>query len=141
MVADPDLIVEHCPSACRGRGELPTDVGLVRDQVAHQVSEIIARGDLAPAAACPLRLRGVHARRAAGRGACRRVRAGRGGHGSDTDRRSDRQTGTVKIFSDLSGLTISTASLHMQLERIGTLEMTYTEMLHALDRAAGSWSR
>ena len=44
---------------------------------------------------------------------------------------------TVRIFSDLFGLTISTASLQSLLEQTSlTLEVPYTEILLALDDAA-----
>jgi hypothetical protein len=42
---------------------------------------------------------------------------------------------TVRIFSDLFGLTISTTSLQSLLEQTSlTLEVPYTVILHALDQ-------
>jgi transposase len=45
MVADPDRVVEHWPTACAGCGEQISDRDRVAagDPVAHQVSEIIVR--------------------------------------------------------------------------------------------------
>ncbi len=48
MVADPDRVIEHWPPACEGCGE-PFDghAGREGDPVAHQVSEIVVRVEVA----------------------------------------------------------------------------------------------
>jgi transposase len=138
MVADPDRVIEHWPQSCQGcGGQLDRDQ-TVGDPVAHQVSEIITRVEVSEhrrmrvrcdCGACTLaRLPDGVAAGAFGPGvaaATAALTAGRIG------RRE-----TVRIFSDLFGLTISTASLQGLLEQTSlTLEVPYAEILHALDDA------
>jgi len=52
MVADPDRVVEHWPSACAGCGEQISDRVADGDPVAHQVSEIIVRVEITSIAGC-----------------------------------------------------------------------------------------
>lgn len=139
MVADPDRVVEHWPEACEGcGGALGEQAGCEGDPVAHQVSEIIVRVEV------------TEHRRMRVRCGCGRctlaelpggVPAGAFGPGvaaaaaTLTAARIGRRE-TVRIFSDLFGLTISTASLQSLLEQTSiTLEAPYTEILAALDAA------
>jgi transposase len=140
MVADPDRVVEHWPVACEGcGGQLGQDERPVGDPVSHQVSEIITRVEV------------TEHRRMRVRCDCGRctlaglpvgVPGGAFGPGiaaagaTLTAARIGRRE-TVRIFSDLFGLTISTASLQSLLEETSlTLEAPYTEILAALDNAA-----
>jgi transposase len=139
MVVDPDRVVEHRPSVCGRCGdELPADGALVGEPVSHQVSEIITRVEVTEhrrmrvrcdCGACTL------AKLPAG------VPSGAFGPGVQaaaatlTAARVGRRE-TVRIFSDLFGLTISTASLQTLLERSAVaFEAPYTEILAALDTA------
>lgn len=139
MVADPDRVIEHWPRACDGCGEpLDQDRGGDGDPVAHQVSEIIVRVEV------------TEHRRMRLRCECGRctlapvpdgVPAGAFGPGvaaaaaTLTAARIGRRE-TVRIFSDLFGLTISPGSLQALLEQTSlTLEAPYTEILRALDTA------
>jgi transposase len=144
MVADPDRVIEHWPESCEGcgaqfgRGEQT----LMGDPVAHQVSEIIARVEVTEHRRMRVRcdcgactLSGLPAG----------VSAGAFGPGvaaaaaTLTAARIGRRE-TVRIFSDLFGLTISTASLQSLLEQTSlTLEVPYIEILHALEPRAGPW--
>lgn len=139
MVAEPDRVVEHWPESCRGcGGQLGRDgQPLAGDPVAHQVSEIITRVEVTEHRRMRVRC---------DCGACTLaglpdgVPAGAFGPGvaaaaaTLTAARVGRRE-TVRIFSDLFGLTISTASLQSLLEQTSlTLEVPYTEVLHALDR-------
>jgi transposase len=138
LVADPDRVIEHWPRSCQGCGaQLGQDETLVGDPVAHQVSEIITRVEVTEhrrlrvrcdCGACTLASLpvGVPAR-AFGPGVAAAA-------ATLTAARIGRRE-TVRIFSDLFGLTISTASLQALLEQSAlTLEVPYTEILHALDR-------
>lgn len=139
MVANPDRVVEHRPAACSGcGGELGEDGELVGEPVAHQVSEIITRVEVTEHRRMRVRCRC---------GTCTLaelpdgVPAGSFGPGVQaaaatlTAARVGRRE-TVRIFSDLFGLTISLASLQRLLERTSiTLEAPYTEILAALDDA------
>jgi len=139
MVADPDRVVEHWPRACEGCGEpLDERQGCEGDPVAHQVSEIIVRVEVTEH-------RRMRVRCDCGRctlaGVPDGVPAGAFGPGvaaaaaTLTAARIGRRE-TVRIFSDLFGLTISTASLQALLEQTSlTLEAPYTEILYALDQA------
>jgi transposase len=138
MVADPDRVVEHWPASCQGcGGMLSQDQTVVGDPVAHQVSEIITRVEVTEHRRLRVRC---------DCGACTLaglpdgVPAGAFGPGiaaaaaTLTAARIGRRE-TVRIFSDLFGLTISTASLQSLLEQTSlTLEVPYTEILHALDQ-------
>ena len=139
MVADPDHVVAHWPQACRGcGGQLGQDgQALVGDPVAHQVSEIISRVEVTEHRRMRVRC---------DCGACTLaelpdgVPAGVFGPGvaataaTLTAARIGRRE-TVRIFSDLFGLTISIASLQSLLEQTSlTLEAPYIEILEALDR-------
>lgn len=139
MVANPDRVIEHRPAACSGcGGQLGEDDELVGEPVAHQVSEIVTRVEVTEHRR--LRVRCCC-------GACTLaalpdgVPAGAFGPGVQaaaatmTAARIGRRE-TVRNFSDLFGLTISTASLQALLEQTSlTLEAPYTEILAALDRA------
>ena len=139
LVADPDRVVEHWPLSCRGcGGQLRQDETLAGDPVAHQVSEIVTRVEVTEHRRMRVRC---------DCGACTLaglpdgVPAGAFGPGvaaaaaTLTAARVGRRE-TVRIFSDLFGLTISTASLQSLLEQTSlTLEAPYTEILYALDRA------
>jgi transposase len=139
LVADPDRVVEHWPRACDGCGEpLDQDRGCEGDPVAHQVSEIIVRVEVTEH-------RRMRVRCGCGRctlaGVADGVPGGAFGPGvaaaaaTLTAARIGRRE-TVRIFSDLFGLTISTASLQALLEQASlTLEAPYTEILEALDQA------
>lgn len=138
LVADPDRVVEHWPLSCRGcGGQLRQDETLAGDPVAHQVSEILTRVEVTEHRRMRVRC---------DCGACTLaglpdgVPAGAFGPGvaaaaaTLTAARVGRRE-TVRIFSDLFGLTISTASLQSLLEQTSlTLEAPYTEILYALDR-------
>jgi transposase len=140
MVADPDHVVEHWPAVCNGcGGELAQADVVAGDPVAHQVSEIITRVEVTEHRRMRVRC---------DCGACTLaalpdgVPAGAFGPGVQagaatlTAARIGRRE-TVRIFSDLFGLTISTASLQRLLEQTSvTLEAPYTEILAALDSAA-----
>ena len=136
MVADPDRVVQHWPAACRGCGARLGQEG-VGDPVAHQVSEIIVKVEVTEhqrmrvrcdCGKCTLAVLPVG------------VPAGAFGPGVQaaaatlTAARIGRRE-TVRIFSDLFGLTISTASLQSLLTQSAlTLEVPYLEILQALDR-------
>lgn len=137
MVADPDRVIEHWPSSCQGCGGQLGPDDTVGDPVAHQVSEIITRVEVSEHRRMRVRC---------SCGTCTLaelpdgVPAGSFGAGvaataaTLTAARIGRRE-TVRIFSDLFGLTISTASLQALLAQTAvTLEVPYTEILHALDR-------
>lgn len=138
MVADPDRVIEHWPSSCQGcGGQLEQDdSALEGDPVCHQVSEIITRVVVSEH-------RRMRVRCDCGRCTLAElpdgVPAGAFGPGvaataaTLTAARIGRRE-TVRIFSDLFGLTISTASLQALLGQTAlTLEVPYQEILHALD--------
>jgi transposase len=137
MVADPDRVVEHRPLACSGCGaELVQRGVLVGEPVCHQVSEIVTRVEVTEH-------RRLRVRCDCGRctlaGLPAGVPAGAFGPGvaaaaaTLTAARVGRRE-TVRIFSDLFGLTVSTASLQSLLEQTAiTLEDPYLEILRALD--------
>lgn len=139
MVADPDRVVEHWPPACHGCGEpLGVQRGCEGDPVAHQVSEIVVSVEVTEH-------RRMRVRCDCGRCTLAQLPAGvpAGAFGPAvaaaaatlTAARIGRRE-TVRIFSDLFGLTISPASLQSLLEQTSlTLELPYTEILHALDDA------
>jgi len=139
MVADPDRVIEHWPAACEGCGEsLAGRPGCEGDPVAHQVSEIIVRVEVSEH-------RRMRVRCDCGRCTLAELPDGvpDGAFGPGvaaaaatlTAARVGRRE-TVRIFSDLFGLTISTASLQALLEQTSlTLEAPYTEILAALDTA------
>jgi transposase len=140
MVADPDRVVEHWPQSCEGCGaQLGRDEQtLVGDPVAHQVSEIVTRVEVTEHQRMRVRCDCGACSLAALPGG---VPGGAFGPGvaaaaaTLTAARCGRRE-TVRIFSDLFGLTISTASLQSLLEQTSlTLEVPYTEILHALDDA------
>jgi transposase len=140
MVADPDRVVEHWPQSCEGCGaQLGRDQQtLVGDPVAHQVSEIVTRVEVTEHQRMRVRCDcGTCSLAALPDG----VPAGAFGPAvaataaTLTAARIGRRE-TVRIFSDLFGLTISTASLQSLLEQTSlTLEVPYSEILHALDDA------
>ncbi len=139
MVADPDRVVEHWPQACGGCGEpLGEQSGPEGDPVCHQVSEIIVRVEVTEH-------RRMRVRCECGRCTLAGLPDGvpAGAFGPEvaaaaatlTAARIGRRE-TVRIFSDLFGLTISPASLQALLEQTSlTLEAPYTEILAALDRS------
>lgn len=140
MVADPDRVVEHWPAVCQGCGDRiePDADSLVGDPVAHQVSEIVTRVEVTEHRRMRLRC---------GCGACTLAELAVGvspgafgpGIGAAAATLTAARIGrreTVRIFSDLFGLTISTAALQTLLEQTSlTLETPYLEILQALDHA------
>jgi transposase len=138
MVAAPDHVVKHWPSACQGCGGALAEgnTALVGEPVAHQVSEVIVTVEVTEhrrmrvrcdCGACTL------AELPAG------VPAGAFGPGvqaaaaSLCAARVGRRE-TVRVFSDLFGLTISPGSLQGLLEQSAVaLEDPYLEILKALD--------
>jgi transposase len=139
MVADPDHVVEHWPQACQGcGGRLDHDgQALVGDPVSHQVSEIVTRVEVTEHRRMRVRcdcgactLAGLPDGVPAGAFGASVAAAAATLTAARIGRRE-----TVRIFSDLFGLTISTASLQSLLEQASvTLEVPYTEILQALDR-------
>jgi transposase len=150
MVADPDRVVEHWPSACAGCGEQLSDRVADGDPVAHQVSEIIVRVEvtehrrmrarcqcgcrtLAPLpAGVPTGAFGPAAAAAAATLTAARV--------------SRRQA--ARLLADLCGLAISAASVEALVKQASdALEDAYVEVLAAVDQSAvrgadeTSWQR
>ena len=139
MVADPDRVVEHWPQSCQGcGGQLAREERRrVGDPVSHQVSEIVVRVEVTEHQRMRVRCDCGRCTLAALPDG---VPAGVFGAGvaaaaaTLTAARVGRRE-TVRIFSDLFGLTISTASLQALLEQTSlTLEVPYLEILDALDR-------
>jgi transposase len=137
MVAAPDR-VEHWPSACRGCGAGLTeeDAAVAGEPVCHQVSEVIVRVEVTEHHRMRLRC---------DCGTCTLaelpdgVPAGAFGPGvqaavaSLCAARVGRRE-TVRVFSDLFGLTVSLATVQALLEQSAiALEDPYLEILHALD--------
>jgi transposase len=138
MVADPDRVVEHWPTACRGCGAglARDDAAVAGEPVCHQVSEVIVRVEVTEHRRMRLRCdcgrctlaelpEGVPASafgpsvQAAAASLCA-ARVGR--------------RETVRVFSDLFGLTVSPATVQALLEQSAiALEDPYLEILHALD--------
>jgi transposase len=150
MVADPDHVVEHWPSACAGCGEPISDRVADGDPVAHQVSEIVVRVDVTEH-------RRMRARCQCG---CRTlgdlpagVPAGAFGPAivaaaaTLTAARVSRRE-TARLLADLCGLQISPASVETLVKQASdSIEDTYIEVLNAVDHSAvrgadeTSWQR
>jgi transposase len=136
MVADPDRVIEHWPGACRSCGLGLAGGDAVGDPVAHQVSEIITRIEVTEHRRMRVRCEC---------GACTLaglpagVPAGAFGPGVQATAASlcaarIGRRESVRIFSDLFGLTISPASLQTLLSQsANTLQDPYLEILEALD--------
>jgi transposase len=139
MVADPDRVVEHWPSACAGCGEQIRDRVADGDPVAHQVSEIIVRVEVTEhqrmRVRCSCGCRTL-AELPAG------VPAGAFGPAVaaaaatlTAARVSRRETG--RLLGDLCGLQISAATVEALVKQTSdTLEDTYIEVLAAVDASA-----
>ena len=139
MVADPDRVVEHWPTTCRGcGGELAeADAAVAGEPVCHQVSEVIVRVEVTEHRRMRLRCEC---------GTCTLaelpdgVPAGSFGPGVQATAASlcAARVGrreTVRVFSDLFGLTVSLATVQALLEQSAiALEDPYLEILQALDR-------
>lgn len=137
MVADPDRVVEHWPSACQGCGGSLAEGDAVKGEpVAHQVSEIITRIEVTEHRRMRVRcecgactLAGLPAGVPAGAFGPGVASAAATMCAARIGRRE-----TVRIFSDLFGLTISPASLQGLLAQSAiALEDPYLEILKALD--------
>ena len=136
MVANPDHVVEHWPGACQGCGAGLAEGNADGQPVAHQVSEIIVTVEVTEHRRMRVRC---------DCGACTLadlpagVPTGAFGPGvqaaaaSLCAARVGRRE-TVRVFSDLFGLTVSPASVQALLARSAiALEDPYLEILKALD--------
>ncbi|MCA1681419.1 MAG: transposase, partial [Actinobacteria bacterium] len=141
MVADPDRVVEHWPSACADCGRAISDGDRVADgdAVVHQVSEIIARVEV------------TEHRRMRARCECGRctlaelpvgVPAGAFGPAAAaaaatlTAARVSRRQAAL-LLADLCGLAVSPASVEALIKQASdALEDTYVEVLAAVDQSA-----
>ena len=148
--ADPDLVVEHWPSACASCGEQIGDRVADGDPVAHQVSEIIVRVEVTEH-------RRMRARCSCGWRTLAELPAGvpAGAFGPavaaaaatlTAARVSRRQT--ARLLADLCGLQVSAASIETLVKQASdALEDTYVEVLAAVDQSAvrgadeTSWQR
>jgi transposase len=136
MVADPDHVVEHWPGACQGCGGELAEREAAGDPVAHQVSEVIVRVEVTEHRRMRVRCQCgtcTLAELPAG------VPAGAFGPGvqaaaaSLCAARVGRRE-TVRVFSDLFGLTVSPATVQALLAQSAVaLEDPYLEILKALD--------
>ena len=140
MVADPDRMVEHWPTACGGCGAAIGDAERVCDgePVRHQVSEIVVRTEITEHQRMRVRCR------------CGRctladlppgVPAGAFGPAvaaaaaTLTAARVSRRE-AARLLCDLCGLQISPASLEALVKQASqTLEDTYVEVLDAVDHS------
>lgn len=138
MVADPDRVVEHWPSACAGCGEQIGDRDRVADgdPVAHQVSEIIVRVEVTEH-------RRMRARCQCGNCTLAELPAGvpAGAFGPAaaaaaatlTAARVSRRE-AARLLADLCGLQISPASVETLVKQASdALEDAYVEVLEAVD--------
>lgn len=149
MVADPDRVIEHWPSVCRGCGE-QVDRVADGDPVAHQVSEIIVGVEVTE-----------HRRmRVPCTCGCRTLAQLPGGVSAGafgpavaaaaatlTAARVSRRE-AARLLGDLCGVQISSASVETLVKQASdALEDTYVEVLGAVDSSAvrgadeTSWQR
>jgi transposase len=136
MVADPDRVLEHWPEACQGCGGELAEGNAVGGPVCHQVSEIITRVEVTEHRRMRVRcecgactLAGLPAGVPAGAFGPGVASAAATMCAARIGRRE-----SVRVFSDLFGLTISLASLQALLEQSAiALHDPYLEILHALD--------
>ena len=140
MVADPDRLVAHWPSACGGCGAAVNDDDRVCDgeAVRHQISEIVVSTEVTEHQRMRVRCRcgqrtladlptGVHA------GAFGPAIAAAAA--TLTAARVSRRE-VARLLGDLCGLQISAASVETLLKRTSdTLEDPYIEVLAALDES------
>jgi transposase len=150
MVADPDRVVEHWPSACAGCGEQICDRVADGDPVAHQVSEIIVRVEVTEhrrmRARCQCGCRTL-AELPAGVAAGAFGPAVAAAAATLTAARVSRRE-AARLLGDLCGLQISTASVETLVKQASdALEDAYVEVLGAVDHSAvrgadeTSWQR
>ncbi len=139
MVADPDRVVEHWPSACAGCGEQISDRVGDGDPVAHQVSEIIVRVEVTEHRRMRARCR-CGCRTLAGLPAG--VPAGAFGPAvaaaaaTLTAARVSRRE-AARLLADLCGLHLSAASVETLVKQASdALEDAYVEVLGAVDQSA-----
>lgn len=140
MVADPDRLVDHWPSACDGCGGPIAGGGHVRDgdPVRHQVSEVVVRTEVTE-----------HRRMRVRCGCGRRTLAGLpagvapGAFGPSvaaaaatlTAARVSRRE-VARLLGDLFGMQLSAASVEALLKQASeTLEDPYVEVLAAVDKS------
>lgn len=150
MVADPDRVVEHWPSACAGCGQQISDRVADGDPVAHQVSEIIVRVEVTEH-------RRMRTRCACGSCTLAELPAGvpagafapgvTAAAATLTAARVSRRE-TARLLHDLCGLQISPASVEALVKHASdALEDAYIEVLQAVDQSAvrgadeTSWQR
>jgi hypothetical protein len=141
MVADPDRVVEHWPSACAGCGQAIVDSDRVcdGDPVAHQVSEIIVRVEVTEhrrmrvPCACGCR---TLAELPAGVPAGAFGAAITAAAATLTAARVSRRE-AARLLEDLCGVQISPASVEAMVKQASdALEDTYVEILQAVDDSA-----
>jgi transposase len=152
IVADPDKVVEHWPSACAGCGGALDDGGRVGegDPVAHQVSEIVVRVEVTEH-------RRMRVRCECGRCTLAELPAGvpAGAFGPAvaaaaatlTAARVSRRE-AARLLEDLCGVKLSAASVETLVKQASdALEDAYAEVLGEVDKAAvrgadeTSWQR
>lgn len=150
MVAAPDSVVEHWPSACARCGEQISDRVADGDPVAHQVSEIIVRVEVTEhrrmRSRCECGCRTL-ADLPAGVPAGAFGPAAAAAAATLTAARVSRRE-TARLLADLCGLQISAASVETLVKQASdALEDAYIEVLGAVDQSAvrgadeTSWQR
>jgi len=138
MVADPDRLVEHWPSACSGCGSSIADRLCEGEPVRHQVSEIVVRTEVTEH-------RRMRVRCACGRCTLAELPAGvsAGAFGPAvqaaaatlTAARVSRREG-ARLLGDLCGLQISAASVEALLKQASDTLEDHIEVLAAVDQSA-----
>jgi transposase len=142
MIADPDRIVEHWPSACAGCGEQIGDDGdriADGEAVAHQLSEVMVRVEVTEHRRMRVRCdcgRSTLAELPAGVSAGAFGPAVAAAAATLTAARVSRR-GAARLLADLCGLQISAASVEALVKQASdALEDPYMEVLAAVDHSA-----